>query len=138
MPYKDPAVQRTYSTWHSMKQRCHNPTHNSYIGYGSKGITVCEAWLKSFDNFVADMGYRPIGLSIDRVANYRGYDLENCRWATAKEQAANRSITYRIFCTCGRPLTYGSHYRRPRAICKVCNLASAKASYRQRMLVAGQ
>ena len=134
MPYKDPAVKRTYSTWHGMKERCYNINNSNYKDYGAKGVTVCEAWLGSFDSFVADMGYKPTGLSIDRIDNRDGYHLNNCRWATAKEQTANRRLTYVIFCSCGKLLTYAAHHKRPRTICKPCNLASAHRYYRKKKL----
>lgn len=89
---------RTYSIWCSILNRCHTKTATSWERYGGRGITVCDAWLK-FENFFADMGECPDGLSIDRIDNALGYYKENCRWATSSEQARNkrttRFVTYR-------------------------------------------
>lgn len=80
-----------------MKKRCLNPGHRNFKDYGGRGITVCERWM-TFDNFLADMGERPDGLSLDRINNNAGYSSENCRWATLVEQNCNRRnntwITY--------------------------------------------
>jgi hypothetical protein len=81
----------TYASWVSMRERCYNPKNTSYPCYGGKGIQVCNAWLKSFERFLADMGPRPSKLhSIDRKCNDRGYEPGNCRWATRQQQARNR------------------------------------------------
>lgn len=74
-----------------MKQRCSNKKDKAYKHYGGRGITVCASWLK-FENFYADMiaTYRK-GLMLDRIDNDKGYNPQNCRWATRKEQMNNRS-----------------------------------------------
>lgn len=79
----------TYYTWSAMIQRCGNPKNPSYCWYGARGIKVCRRWLK-FENFLADMGEKPSGTSIDRVNNNKGYSPGNCRWATPKEQTNNQ------------------------------------------------
>lgn len=80
---------RTYATWSTMIQRCNNPKHVHYARYGGAGVAICERWLK-FENFLADMGERPDGHSLDRLDGSKGYDQSNCRWSTPKSQANNR------------------------------------------------
>ncbi len=79
----------TYVTWQHMKARCNDKRHHAYDSYGGRGVNVCDRWT-SFDDFLADMGERPAGMSLDRIDNSKGYEPGNCRWATAKEQASNR------------------------------------------------
>lgn len=80
-----------YSVWAGMKSRCSNQNHTSWKYYGGRGISVCERWRGSFAAFVADMGPRPPGSSLDRWPNVDGnYEPGNCRWATSQEQARNK------------------------------------------------
>jgi GrpB-like predicted nucleotidyltransferase (UPF0157 family) len=79
----------TYRSWANMLHRCQNPRVPSYRHYGAKGITVCKRWLL-FKNFLADMGVRPKGRTLDRIKNHLGYKPSNCRWATHRQQINNR------------------------------------------------
>lgn len=79
----------TYQSWRAMFTRCTNPNHVAYQRYGGRGITIAPEW-GDFRNFLRDMGERPVGLSLDRIDNNRGYGPDNCKWSTPTEQANNR------------------------------------------------
>lgn len=79
----------TYHTWQSMKKRCLNPKQVNYKDYGGRGIKIHEPWLK-FENFLADMGERPNGKSLDRINVDGHYEPSNCKWSTNKQQARNK------------------------------------------------
>ena len=83
-------ASREYRTWTAMIARCHNPKAPNYHKYGGRGIMVSERWRASFESFLADMGPRPDGTSIDRINGAAGYGPDNCRWATASQQNSNR------------------------------------------------
>jgi hypothetical protein len=74
-----------------MKTRCYNPNRKKdFLNYAARGITVCDRWRDSFENFLADMGEKPPGLTLERIDNERGYSPDNCKWATYSEQNKNR------------------------------------------------
>ena len=80
---------KTYYSWVNMKTRCNNDYSLDYARYGMRGVKVCERW-SFYDNFLADMGEKPEGLTLERKNNAEGYCKENCKWATRAEQAQNR------------------------------------------------
>lgn len=78
----------TYNSWAAMLKRCRDTNCNRYERYGGRNITVCDRWL-DFTNFLADMGERPIGTSLDRINNDGNYEPGNCQWSTPKKQSRN-------------------------------------------------
>lgn len=88
---------RTYKAWQNMLKRCNNPNYFQFHLYGGRGIGVCERWTE-FANFLADIGEIEPPLSLDRIDVNGDYCPENCRTATAKEQARNRRSNLLVTC----------------------------------------
>jgi hypothetical protein len=88
----------TYKSWAAMTERCLNPKHHSFPRYGALGIAICDEWQgeDGFVQFLADMGERPNGTTLDRIRNNEGYEPSNCRWATPKRQQNNRECNTRL------------------------------------------
>ena len=119
----------TYMVWGSMIQRCTNPNNSGWPDYGARGISVCERWL-TFENFLADMGERPDGLSIDRVDNNGNYEPGNCRWATASQQQRNRRRP--VYYDRGKPLPMCGHPNREHKARGMCDNCYRRALRRER------
>lgn len=83
------SVTKVYKVWLAMRDRCNNPNNRAYENYGGRGIKVCVRW-HDYANFLKDMGERPLGASIERRDNAKGYNPDNCYWATREEQNSNR------------------------------------------------
>lgn len=85
----------TYRSWASMRQRCNNPKNKAWPNYGGRGISICDRWNHSdgFISFLADMGERKKGTSLERINVNGNYEPSNCKWATTKEQGQNKRST---------------------------------------------
>lgn len=82
-------VTPTYVSWQHMIRRTTSPNDKNWNDYGGRGIKVCERW-KAYENFLADMGQKPAGLTLDRIDVDGNYEPANCRWSTRYEQVHNR------------------------------------------------
>lgn len=83
----------TYWSWQAMKNRCHGTGFSnraSWSYYRNKGVSVCDRWRNSFENFLADMGEKPAGTSLGRFMDLGNYEPDNCKWMTRKEQRAEQ------------------------------------------------
>lgn len=123
----------TYKIWVGMRKRCNNPLCHSYPYYGGRGITYSDEW-NSYEQFLADMGERPDGYSLDRINPEGNYCAENCRWIPISQQQSNRrpiiwSKSLKTHCPYGHEYS-GSNVRLTKyghRVCKTChNLAEVK------------
>ena len=116
-----------YKIWVGMKSRCFNKNNYCYLKYGGNGVTVCDDWKESFESFYRDMGPRPSKKhSIDRIDNSKGYNKDNCRWATATIQSRNQGRSLKN--TSG---FRGIHFRQD------CNKWSARITVDGKRIVLG-
>lgn len=106
----------TYHSWKAMKQRCLNPSNPEHRNYGARGITVCGRWMK-FENFLADMGPKPDGKTLDRVNNDLGYSQRNCKWNTPVEQ--NRHMRKNVWITVGNERLILQDWAKKLNVCQV-------------------
>ena len=106
---RNSAYDRSYRAWYRAKTRCTVPSTSNYHLYGGRGVTMCERWFSSVENFIADMGVPPPGYSLDRIDPHGNYEPGNCRWATSLQQARNRRDNV-IVQFCGQPTL----------LCEVC------------------
>lgn len=82
-------MSTTYRAWAAMRTRCTNPKAAKWSYYGGRGVQVCERW-RTFASFLADMGVKPTGTTLDRIDPDGHYEPSNCRWATWHEQRVNQ------------------------------------------------
>lgn len=123
-----------YNSWNSMQDRCLIEAMPNYHLYGGRGITICDRWLGSngFINFLADMGTRPIGQTLDRIDTNGNYEPSNCKWSTGSEQAKNRRKTPEYMARMKANLDAGRKNRRrspPKKEYSHGSFSTRKASY---------
>jgi hypothetical protein len=94
-PQPDPQMDATRISWECAKRRCRSPRNVSFKWYGAKGITFDPRW-DDFAQFVADVGLRPDGTTLDRIDSSKNYEPGNCRWVSMKTQQRNRGNNKRF------------------------------------------
>lgn len=91
-PRKRAITTPTYNSWKAMCSRCLWKGSSRWKWYGGQGVRVHDVWVGpgGFDRFLADMGERPEGMTLDRIDPFGNYEPSNCRWATWEQQADNK------------------------------------------------
>lgn len=123
-----------YLSWCSMRNRCQNKSNKDYGRYGGRGITVCDRWMESFNNFFDDMGKKPSPKhSLDRINNHGNYEPSNCRWATQKEQVQNSTIftgKYHIRCaSCGFDMCVTKCHTKKKKYCSISCAGKGRSAH---------
>ena len=121
---------RLYRIWQGMKERCHNENSPNFKNWGARGIKVCDEWKNSFEAFyqwATETGYND-NLTIDRIDNNVGYNPQNCKWSTAKEQSRNRRSNIDI--------TIGNTTKTLTEWCEIFNLSYGTVNSRYHRLLA--
>jgi hypothetical protein len=105
MKESNPEGYNLYTRWQSMKRRCYLETDSHYKNYGGRGISVCDRWRESYENFASDMGFPPTkNHQLDRIDNDGNYEPENCRWVSMKDNSNNKTNS-RIIEAFGKSMT---------------------------------
>ena len=119
---------KAYQVWYDMVARCTNPKSYKWPNYGGRGIKVCKEWL-TFENWNADMGDPPPGMSLERIDNQGMYERPNCKWATVAEQNQNKGDQRDLFTGrfAGRDTSrWAPEYRAWLSICRRCSPGNAR------------
>jgi hypothetical protein len=132
-----------YWSWHNAKRRCSEVSNSHYHRYGGRGITMCPEWYNDFSAFIAHIGPKPDGTTLDRIDNNKGYEPGNVRWTTPSIQAFNRNPypprkpKPRTTCKHGHPWVPENLYffttgKKP--VCKTCHREQWKKSKSRHLL----
>jgi hypothetical protein len=81
-----------YYAYMQAQQRCTNPRCQGWKNYGARGIKFL---FTNFEEFIACLGPRPKGRTLDRKNNDGNYEPGNVHWSTWQQQLANRRSRFR-------------------------------------------